>query len=88
MSGENGREHDGVIVSERAYKAASAFTTVFCVALIFVGFLFIDKAIGWPARKQPDPVLTVIGIAFMLSAAGLYIFSLRFKTEQQQEQQE
>lgn len=72
-----------VIVSERLYKAASVFTTVFAVALIFAGFFVIDEAIGWPARGDPDPVLTVLGLSLILLAAGIYVFSLRFKTEEE-----
>lgn len=74
-----------VIVTERMYKAASVFTTVFAVALIFAGFFVIDEAIGWPARGDPDPLLTSLGVGLILAAAGIYVFSLRFKTREEVE---
>ncbi|MDY6779369.1 MAG: hypothetical protein SV760_02240 [Halobacteria archaeon] len=84
-SEENSEDEGDIVVTERAYKAASVFTTLVSIALIFVGFLFIDSSIGWPTKGKPNALTTTVGILFILSAAGLYIFSLRFKTKEEKQ---
>lgn len=79
-------DHTHVVVSERAYKATAVFTTVASIALIVAGFLLIDAAIGWPEGGATDAPLAVAGLVLMLAAAGLYVFSLRFKTEAELEE--
>lgn len=77
---------DVIVVSERAYKATAVFTTLACIALIVVGFLLVDAAIGWPTGGNADAPLALAGLATMLAAAGLYVFSLRFKTVEELEE--
>lgn len=81
----NERSESQVIVSERAYKATTIFTTLISIALMFVGFYVIDKSINWPVGSSIDPILALTGLGVMLIAAGLYVFSLRFKTEMEVE---
>ncbi|MFB6282407.1 MAG: LPXTG cell wall anchor domain-containing protein [Halobacteria archaeon] len=69
-----------IIVSERTYKAASVFTTMISIAMVFVGFMVIDEGINWPTGVNTNPILVVLGLSIILSAGGLYVFSLRFKT--------
>ncbi|MDY6776325.1 MAG: hypothetical protein SV253_09705 [Halobacteria archaeon] len=76
---ETTSETRDVVVTERAYKAATVFTTLASVSMIFAGFYLIDRSIGWPARGDPN-VVTGIGVLLILGAAGLYVFSMRFKT--------
>ncbi|XGI82920.1 hypothetical protein ACEU6E_06440 [Halorutilales archaeon Cl-col2-1] len=68
-----------VVVTERAYKATTVFTTLVSVSMIFAGFYLIDRSIGWPARGDPN-VVTGVGVLLILAAGGLYVFSTRFKT--------
>lgn len=75
-----------VVVSERAYKATAVFTTLAAIALIVVGFLLVDSAIGWPAGGSADAPVAAAGLACMLAAAGLYVYSLRFKTVEELEE--
>ena len=72
-----------IIVNDRTYKAASVFTTLISIAMIFAGFTVVDRGINWPTGGSQNPVVVVLGLGLILAAGGLYVFSLRFKTEQE-----
>ncbi|MDY6765157.1 MAG: hypothetical protein SV377_05655 [Halobacteria archaeon] len=63
-----------VIVSERASKANTVFTTMISVILIFLGFAFIDFAIGlgfiYYVVSVFDFVLSLVGFRLVLPKPG------------------
>ena len=76
-----GRE---VLVPMRLYKTVIVFSTLIAVVSVIGGFLLLDVATQRAslALDQVNPLLALLGLAFIAGGGAVYAFATRFQAEE------
>jgi len=80
-STSGGRE---VRVPIRLYKTVTVFSTLIAVGTVITGFLVLDVATqrASASLSEVNPLLAVLGLAFIAGGGAVYAFSTRFQAEE------
>jgi hypothetical protein len=81
-AGGSGRRE--VVVPMRLYKTVTVVATLLAMVGVVGGFVLLDAATdrgSAASLEEIDPVVALLGLAFLVGGAATYAFSTRFRAE-------